>query len=183
MAVVISLLRGINVGGNHQIKMDALRELYASLKLKDIQTYVQSGNVVFRASDKDLAKLPRRIEDALEKKYGFRPDVIHRTASEMKDTVARNPFAGRGDIEPGKLLVLFLADRLSKEARAKVLELKIGPEEMHVSDQEVYIYFPEGMGRSKFPFTAFGKALQTSSTGRNWNSVTKLLEMAEKLEA
>ena len=82
MAVYISMLRGVNVGGHNRIKMDAVRGLYSSLKLRDPQTYVQSGNVLFRTEEQDLVKLRKRVESAIEKNFGFRPDVILRTPSE-----------------------------------------------------------------------------------------------------
>src|SRR5437899_12626071 len=100
MAVIISMLRAVNVGGHNKIKMDALRALYESLKLRDAQTYVQSGNVIFKTDQRDIARLAKRIEDGIARKFGFRPDVILRTAAEMRDVVARNPFAKRRGIEP-----------------------------------------------------------------------------------
>jgi uncharacterized protein (DUF1697 family) len=183
MAVIICMLRGVNVGGHNQIKMDALKALCVSLKLKDPQTYVQSGNVVFKTEEKDHKKLATRIQHAIERKIGFRPNVMLRTAAEMRKVVTRNPFAGRKDIEPGKLLVNFLAYDPGKDAREKALAIKVGPEEMHLIGREAYIYFPNGQGRSKFPWPAIERALGTSGTGRNWNSVTKMLEIAEKSEA
>jgi uncharacterized protein (DUF1697 family) len=183
MAVIICMLRGVNVGGHNQIKMDALKALCVSLKLKDPQTYVQSGNVIFQTDEKDLAKLTKRIQDAIERKVGFRPGVVLRTATDVKEVVARNPFAGRSGIEPGKLLVNFLAAEPDREAREKALAIKIGPEELHLLGREAYIYFPNGQGRSKLPWSKIERALGTSGTGRNWSSVTKMLEIAEKLEA
>jgi uncharacterized protein (DUF1697 family) len=182
MPVMICMLRGVNVGGHNMIKMDALKALCVSLKLKDPQTYVQSGNVIFRTEEKDQEKLTRRIQDAIEKTVGFRPGVMLRTLAELQQVVARNPFAKRSGIEPGKLLVNFLAADPGKQAREKALAIKmIGPEEMHLVGREAYIYFPNGQGRSKFPWTAIERALGTSGTGRNWNSVAKMLEIAEKM--
>ena len=181
MPVIICMLRGVNVGGRNMIKMDALKALCVSLKLKDPQTYVQSGNVIFSSGEKDLAKLAKRIQDAIEKAHGFRPGVMLRTASELQQVVAQNPFAKRSGIEPGKLIVNFLADDPGKQAREKALAIKIGPEEMHLIGREAYIYFPNGQGRSKFPWAAIERTLMTSATGRNWNSVTKMLEIAEKM--
>ncbi len=183
MTVIISMLRGVNVGGHNKIKMEALRALYESLKLRDPQTYVQSGNVIFRTEERDLGRLTKRIQDGIEKKFGFRPEVILRTASELRDVIARNPFAKRRGIEPGKLLVTFLASDPGAEAREKVLGIKADPEELQIESREVYIYFPNGMGRSKLPWAAIGKMLKTTGTGRNWNSVTKMLEIAKRLEA
>jgi len=101
----------------------------------------------------------------------------------MRSVVARNPFAKRKGIEPGKLLVNFLASDPGKDAREKALAIKIGPEELHLVGREAYIYFPNGQGRSKLPWAAIERALGTSGTGRNWNSVTKMLEIAEKMVA
>jgi uncharacterized protein (DUF1697 family) len=181
MTVIISMLRGVNVGGHNKIKMEALRALYESLKLRDAQTYVQSGNVVFRTNERDIARLTKRIEDGIERKFGSRPDVILRTAAEMREVVARNPFAKRRGIEPSKLLVTFLASDPDAEAREKVRQMKCDPEELRMEGREIYIYFPNGMGRSKLPWARLDKVLKTPVTGRNWNSVTKMLEMAEKI--
>ena len=177
------MLRGVNVGGRNMIKMDALKALCVSLKLKDPQTYVQSGNVIFSSKEKDLAKLAKGIQDGIEKNFKFRPGIMLRTADEVREVVKKNPFAKRSGIEPGKLIVNFLADNPGKQAREKALTIKIGPEEMHLIGQEAYIYFPNGQGRSKFPWPAIERALGTSGTGRNWNSVTKMLEIAEKMVA
>jgi len=183
MPVIICMLRGVNVGGHNMIKMDALKVLCSSLKLKDPQTYVQSGNVIFGTEEKDLAKLTKRIQDAIERKFSFRPDVILRTASELRDVIKRNPFAKRSGIEPGRLLVTFLAADPGKEARESALAIKTDPEEMHILGREAYTYFPNGQARPSVPWTKIERVLKTSGTGRNWNSVTKMLEIAEKLEA
>jgi len=84
MTVVISMLRGVNVGGHNKIKMDALRALYVSLKLEDVTTFIQSGNVVFRTKERELGKIGKRIGDGIEKSFGFRPEVILRTVEEMR---------------------------------------------------------------------------------------------------
>lgn len=182
MTVVISMLRGVNVGGHNKIKMDALGELYQSLKLRDAQTYVQSGNVIFRAAERDLARLTKRIEGGIEGKFAFRPDVILRTATELRNVIAKNPFAKRHGIESNKLLVIFLVSDPGAETREKILQIKCDPEELRIEGRELYVYFPNGMGRSKLSLAALEKTLKTPGTGRNWTSVTKMMEMAEKLE-
>jgi uncharacterized protein (DUF1697 family) len=183
MAVIICMLRGVNVGGHNKIKMDALKALCVSLKLKDPQTFIQSGNVIFRTEEKDLANVAKRIGDAIQKKIGFRPDVILRTAAELRDAIARNPFAKRTGIEPNRFLVTFLAADPGKEALKKALAIETAPEELHILGREAYIYFHNGMARPKMSWPKIERALGTSGTGRNWNSVTKMLEMAEKLES
>src|SRR5512132_4352069 len=113
------MLRGVNVGGHNKIKMDALSALYESLGLLDPQTYIQSGNVIFRTKERDLVLLTKRIEDGIERSFGFRPGVIVRTASELRDVLARNPFAKRpaGAIDPSRLLVTFLSRDPGAEAK------------------------------------------------------------------
>jgi uncharacterized protein (DUF1697 family) len=101
----------------------------------------------------------------------------------LKDVVARNPFADRREIEPGKLLVTFLTADPGEKARRQVRAIKTSPEELHIDGRELYVYFPNGMGRSRFPAGAIEKALAVSGTARNWNTVVKLLQMAETLEA
>ena len=177
----IAFLRSVNVGQN-TLKMQRVRELWADIGFKNVRTYVQSGNVVFRTKQRSPERLGKGIEDAIEEEAGFRAGVVLRSTAEMREVMANNPFAKRKDIEPGKLLVNFLAADSGKQAREKALAIKIGPEEMHLIGREAYIYFPNGQGRSKFPWPAIERALETSWTGRNWNSVTKMLAMAEKVE-
>jgi len=177
------MLRGVNVGPHNRIRMDELRALYASLRLSDPRTYVQSGNVIFRTKEKNSPELARKIQDAIEKKFGFAPAAILRTPEEFRKTIVANPFAKRKDIHPGRLLVTFLASEPSAEGRAAVLALDPGPEELHLIGRELYIYFPNGAGRSKLQWSSLDKKLETVGTARNLNSVTKMLEIAEQMEA
>jgi len=182
MAVIVSMLRGVNVGGHNKIKMDALRALCESLGLRDSQTYVQSGNVVFGTNERNLAKVSKQIADGIEREFGFRTEVIVRSTAEMRDVVARNPFAKRRGIEPGKLLVLFFSGQPGLDARERIQSIKADREELHLDGRELYIYFQDGQGRSKVSTAAIERMLKIPGTGRNWNSVTKLLEMAEGME-
>jgi uncharacterized protein (DUF1697 family) len=183
MPVIVSLLRGVNVGGHHKIKMDSLRDLYESLGLRKAQTYIQSGNVVCIAPGRDLTRLARRIEDAIEKSFGFRCDVVVRTASELKEAIARNPFAGRPGIDPAKLLINFLGSDPDADGCTTVLAMDIAPEELRIDGRHLYVYFPEGMARPKLAWPRVGKALKVPVTGRNLSTVHKLLALAEQLEA
>ena len=177
------MLRGVNLGPHNRVKMDELRALYESLKLREPQTYVQSGNVIFKTDERDLIKLTKRIEAAIEKKFGFRSDVVLRSTAELRDVIARNPFAKRRGIEPSKLLVTFLAGDPGEEARVTARAIKCAPDELFVDGREAYIYFPNGAGRPTLSWAGIPKILKVSGTARNWNSVTKMLEMAEKMEA
>lgn len=183
MIVTIAMLRGVNLGSHNRIKMDDLRALCESLKLRDVQTYIQSGNVVFRTAERDPARLARQLEEGIERRFGFRADVILRTASEMREAIRRNPFRSRRGVDPTKLLVTFLAGDPDPAAREKVLAIKADPEELRIEGRDVYIYFANGLAHPRLLWTAIAKMLKTSGTGRNWNTCVKLLELAEKLEA
>jgi uncharacterized protein (DUF1697 family) len=182
MPVLISLLRGVNVGGHHKVKMDDLRALYESLGFEDVQTHINSGNVLFRTGGRDLVRLRQRIEDAIESACGFRCDVILRTPSDLRQVIATNPFSARPGMDASKLAIHFLAADPSAAAREQVRAIDAAPEELHIDGRELYIYFPNGMARPKLSMPLLEKTLKTPGTSRNWNTVRKLLEVAEKLE-
>ena len=182
MPAVIAMLRAVNLGSHNRVKMDALCSLCTSLKLRDPQTYVQSGNVVFGTNERDLVKVSKRLADAIEREFGFRTEVIVRSTAEMGDVVARNPFAQRRGIEPGKFLVVFFSGQPGADAREKIQSIKTDGEVLYLDGRELYIYFPNGQGRSKISTAGLERILKVPGTGRNWNSVTKLLEMAEEIE-
>ena len=176
------MLRGVNLGAHNRIQMEALRAMYSSLKLEDPRTYVQSGNVIFRTKEKNMAKLATKIQDAIEKTFQCRPEVILRTTDELRRAIARTPFHQRHHLEPAKILVTFLAG-VPPDPRAALDGLKSYPEELHLIGRELYIYFPNGIGKSKLPWSAIEKRLKVTGTARNWNSVQAVLEIAEEMEA
>lgn len=182
MPVIICMLRAVNVAGHNKVPMAELRALCASLKLRDAQTYVQSGNVVFKTDERDLDALAKRLQKAIERKLGCCPEVILRTTAEMKDAIKRNPFAKRTGIEPNKLLITFFGAEPAAQARADATQLKPGREEMKLIGRELYMYFPDGLARPKLTWGMVERKLKVPGTARNWNTVNKLLEMAEKLE-
>ncbi len=183
MPILISMLRGVNVGGHNKINMTALRALYESLKLEDSRTHVQSGNVIFRSKEKMSRGLAKKIQNAIEREFGCRPEVILRTTDELRKAIAASPFAHRRNLEPGKILLTFLDAEPGPRAHATLLSLKSHPEELHLKGRELYIYFPNGAGKSKLPWASVAKLLNTTGTARNWNSVTKMLAIAEEMEA
>jgi len=164
------------------VKMDDLRAIYESLGFEDVQTYINSGNVLFRTAGRDLARLRKRIEDAIESACGFRSDVVLRTPADLRGVIARNPFAARPGLDGSRLAIHFLAGDPSTAARQQARAIKSEVEELHIDARELYIYYPNGMARPKLSLPFVEKTLQTVGTSRNWNTVRKLLEMAEKLE-
>jgi len=181
MTVLISMLRGVNVGSHNRIKMDALRGLYESLHLEEPRTYVQSGNVIFRTKGKNLAQLAKKIQSAIEKTFACRPAVILRTVDELRNAVAGSPFARRSSLEPSKILITFLAEIPGREAQETLAALKNHPEELHLKGRELYIYFPDGVGRSKLPWSQIEPLLNVTGTARNLNSCRAMLQIADEM--
>jgi len=178
----ICLIRGVNVGGNKLLKMDALRTLCEAIGVTGAKTYLQSGNVVFRSS-LDRSVLAKRIEDGIRKATGFEAKVILRTASEMRAVIAANPFTTGPQPDPRAFLVAFLGGEIGKDARTLLSRLKIDSEELHFGSHELYLYLPDGIAGSKLSNALTEKKLGVNVTARNWNTVSALLEMAEELSS
>jgi uncharacterized protein (DUF1697 family) len=183
MPVIVSLLRAVNLAGHNVIQMEALRAICESLGLSGARTYLQSGNVVFKSASRDLTALSKRFEDAIERRFSIRPCVISRTCGEMQDVIARNPFAGRRDVPPNKLLVTFLAGDPVPDASERLAGLTTGGEEIRLDGRHLYIYFRNGVGRSKVSPAVLERATGRPGTARNWNTVTALLKIARDMEA
>jgi uncharacterized protein (DUF1697 family) len=180
MTTFVSLFRGINVGGRRAIKMDELKALHESLGLKNVVTYIQSGNVVFTSDEVDLAQLPKQIEDGFTQKYGFHTNVLVRTSAELREIIDNNPFQNQQMKESKGVLVLFLATRPESTALEDLQKTYTGPEELYLIGQELYIYYSNGIGRSKLTLPLLEKKLKTIGTGRNWNTVLQLEKLMQR---
>ncbi len=182
MPVFVALLRGINLGPHRRMKMETLRSICESLGFEGVRTYVQSGNVVFRSKQAEPASVASRLRKAIGEAVGFEPEVFLRTAADLKLVIDRNPFALREDVSPDKLLVTFLERQPEPGAVSKVSQMRIRPEEFAMVGRELYVFYPDGMGRSKFPAAAISQLLKDAGTARNWNTVLKLFEIATAAE-
>ena len=178
--VLICLLRGVNVGGHHKIRMEELRALFAEpLGYQNPRTFIQSGNVVFevRGGKKEVA-ITDEIEKAIEARFGFHSDVILRSPSEMAGVIERNPFVGRPALDPSRLVVTFLSRIPDADARVRLEFVDPAGEELYLIGRELYMYFRDGQGKTKLSLPKVARALGEAGTARNWNSVLKLEEMA-----
>ena len=181
MAQYISLLRGINVGGNRKIKMADLKALYQSLNLSDVSTYIQSGNVIFKSETNDIKQLQITIEQAIEQHFGFTVAVDIRTLDEFKKALQALPFNNVNIAEDGsKVLISFLSEAPQTENITELLAYVQPPEKIVVSNDCAYIDYPNGCGRSKLTNVLIEKKLAVSATARNLKTVAKLLELAQK---
>lgn len=176
MARHIVLLRGINIGSRNRIAMPKLREALEGAGFEDVQTYVQSGNVVL-SSGKSAAEVARACERQIEKSFGLDIDVVTRTRAQLAKVVDANPLA-KVATEPKRYQVSFLSAKPSAEVRRKLEDAAAEDERVVFSGREIYAWHPEGIGRSRLWTLLAGRGLGVTATARNWTTVTKLLELA-----
>jgi uncharacterized protein (DUF1697 family) len=186
--VLIALLRGINVGGNKPVAMAALRDLLAKLGFGDARSILQSGNLVFRISGAGVparhgpAGLESMLEAEAAKRLGLQADFLIRTAKEWRTVVSRNPFRKEAERDPSHLLVMFL------KAAPKPSEIKaahdaiVGRETIRADGRQMYIVYPDGIGRSRLTNVLLEKKLGVRGTARNWNTVLNLATLADELD-
>ena len=173
MNTYVALLRGINVGGRNKIAMKDLHAAFVALGHGEITTYIQSGNVVFRSASKVPAKLGSAIEDEVSKTFGLEIGVLVRTPSDFDGLVRSNPFLVPGR-DTSRMLAVFLDEAPTADAITGLDPRRSPPDEFVVHGREVYLYCPNGFGRSKLSIDYFERRLRTRATARNWNTVVKL---------
>jgi uncharacterized protein (DUF1697 family) len=171
------------MAGHNKIKMTDLSSLYKKIGLKDVETFIQSGNVVFtdpgNLSETDLTE---QIEDAVSKKFKYNIPVIIRTPEEFREIVSLNPFSDVENFNPEKLAVIFLYEKPSEAQIGKVKNIDYPPDKFIINGKEIFIYCPNGFGKSKIYTGFFENKMKVSGTGRNWNTINALLKIAEKKE-
>lgn len=175
MSAWVLLLRGINVGGHHKLPMKDLKAILEHAGCVQVRTYIQSGNVVFGASIRNPTLFADRISDAIENEHGFRPAAHLLSADTLKAVVAANPYPDAVN-EPKTLHVTFLAETPQPGPVQRASEWLAATERFEVIGNCLYLHAPDGLARSKFA-AKVGKALGDSATSRNWNTVTKLVEL------
>jgi uncharacterized protein (DUF1697 family) len=181
MPAYVALLRGVNVTGHHSIRMEQLRGLCDRLGFERVETYVQSGNVVFQAKTENPALLSKLFSESILDSFGFETPVIVRTSKEMENVVADNPFLKEKDVDSSKLHVTFLREAAQKTSLKTLEKLATNQDRFYPASREIYLYCPEGYGRTKLSNNAIEKALSVTATTRNWKTTNKLLEMVSKL--
>jgi uncharacterized protein (DUF1697 family) len=180
MTTYVGLLRAVNVAGR-TIKMADLRELLDGMGLQEAQTLLQSGNVVFRSDIRTAAELERLIERELAQRLQLATDVFVRSGREWHEVVKANPFPSEAAQDPSHLLAIVLKET---PARAHVQALQnaiTGRELVQSKARCAYVVYPDGIGRSRLTSALIEKHLGTRGTGRNWNSVLKLRDLADSL--
>jgi uncharacterized protein (DUF1697 family) len=178
MSIYISMLRGINVGTQKRISMESLRGIYIDLGLEHVRTYVQSGNVIFESRDEQRLGLVSRIEAQIQQTCGYATEVFIRQAEELQRILASNPFLIQRNEDPSKLHVTFFYRSPSITQLNQLTTPGDTTDEFASAEMAVYLFCPNGYGKTKLSNSFFQRKLGTPVTTRNWNTVIALYKMA-----
>ena len=173
----IALLRGINLGGNNLIKMDALRAEFEKLGFKNVVSYINSGNLAFDTARSSEKKLSEKIEKSVEAMIGRNINVMIREQSDIENVIAKDPFKGKYESHK-EMHVLFMKDEMPADKKKLLLEQQTDDEKIVVHGREIYCHLKRGVAESALLGKMFiEKKLKVSTTARNWRTVQKLAEL------
>lgn len=181
MPAYAAMLRGINVAGHNPIKMEQLRGLCKGLGFQNVETYVQSGNVVFQTTAENPVAVSKSIGKVILESFGFDVTVILRTSKQIRSVIANNPFLKEKKVDSSKLHVTFLPETPQKGSLRKLEVLAMSPDQFYSAPHEIYLYCPAGYGRTKLSNNTIEKALSVNATTRNWKTTNILFEMVSKI--
>jgi len=175
MRTCISMLRGINVGGHKKVTMEQLRRCYESLGFDGVRTYIQSGNVIFEQQTAEGAVMVDRIQTGIKRSFGLDVRVIFRTKEEMLSVIKNSPFK---DLDQGKVHVTFLSEKPASPPLKEIDAARDRAEKVSVSGREVYLFCPNGYGKTKLSNQFLEGKLNVYATTRNWRTVNALSFLA-----
>jgi len=178
MTTYISMLRGINVGGHKKIKMDILKQLYAELGYTNVQTYIQSGNVIFQRQDINTVNLAKSIANQILEVTGLEVPVLVLKLDEMKRIIENSPFVFDSSKNPTSFHVTFLSEIPDTISFEKIKSTDFGADQFELLDKVIYVYCPTGYGKTKLTNTFFENKLKVTATCRNWKTVNELVRLA-----
>ena len=176
MPKYVALLRGINVGGNNMIKMEALRASIASLGFENVKSYINSGNLIFETAKTDDSELAKTIHDAIQRDFGFDISVMVRSIAEIEEIIAKNPFAGQFENHKDMHL-FFLNEELTAEQEALLFKKADDNEQFAVIDRHILCLLKISILDSSVGKRFIDKKLKVATTARNWRTVVKIVEM------
>ena len=177
----IALLRAVNLGSHNRVAMAELRACLEAQGFTRVRTLLQSGNAVFGGARRRAAALERQLEAAARSALALDTPFLVRTREEWDELVAANPFPREAAADPGHLLLFCLKDAPPRGAEAALQAASAGPARVRVLGREAYLVYPDGVGRSKLTAALVERRLETTGTGRNWNTVRKLQALAAAL--
>lgn len=174
MQTYISILRGINVSGHKPIKMDALQKMYADLNFKNIQTYIQSGNIIFQNKKTTHKDLEKKIAKNIFEEFGFEVPVIVKELGELTTIVKNNPFVNKRNEDLTKLHITFLSQEPEQINVEKIKGGQYQSDEFILIGSTIYLFCPNGYGNTKLSNTFFENKLKVVATTRNWKTTNEL---------
>jgi uncharacterized protein (DUF1697 family) len=172
----VALLRAVNVGGRNRIAMARLRELLEGLGYGEVRTHLQSGNAVFTAAGTPPERVAHELERALVDELGLAAKVLVRTQAELERVVAENPLLDLAS-DHARLLVTFLSDAPDREVIGGLALADFEPDVFAFGEREIYVWYPDGVRATRLSNAFWERRLGVVATGRNWNTVTRLLEL------
>jgi uncharacterized protein (DUF1697 family) len=168
------------MAGHNKIHMTELSALYWKMGFKDVRTYIQSGNVIFSLDVKtEIQTVASEIESAILKKFNDAIPVLIRTTGEIKKVISANPFSNEKKFDPARLAVIFLYEVPSEEQIEKVKNIDYPPDKFKIIGKEIFIYCPNGFGRTKLYTNFFENKMKVTGTARNWKTINSILEITE----
>lgn len=182
MTSYVALLRAVNVAGK-TLAMSALRDLASALDLGNPRTLLQSGNLIFSSTGRKPSELEALLEREADKRLHLATDFLVRSAPELAAIVAGNPFRAAARRDPAHLLVMFLKDKPPAGTVGALQTAIAGRERISADGRQLYIVYPDGIGRSKLTTSRIEKMIATRGTGRNWNTVLKLAASGASVSA
>jgi len=182
MARFVALLRGINVGGHRKVAMADLSALAATLGFTGTATYIQSGNLTFRAKG-TAAAVEKKLEQAIEARFGFPVEVVAREATTWSGYVAENPFPEASEAEPNRVMLLLSKAPPAATAIGALRPRAVDGERIEATSDAIWIHYPAGQAKTKLSPALLDRLVGSPVTARNWRTVTKLAEMTAALEA
>ena len=178
MIIYVALLRGINVGGHKKVPMAELRELLTNLGFQSVQTYIQSGNVIFESSKSDISEIENSIQKAILKSFGFEVSVIVKSNKELKAIFEASPFS----FEKKQNSYFIMLNKVPERQLVKEVDnLLHENEEIIIKKNCIYFYCSTGYGKTKFNLNTFERKLKVIGTARNYNTMVKLLSLSSDL--
>lgn len=178
MKTYIAFLRGINVSGQKKIIMADLRGMLRKLKFDEVETYIQSGNIVLKSNDDDCQKIAQKIKMGIADTFGFEVPVLVKTYKELKSIFDKNPFTEPSDIENKRVYFALLKKPPQPESIKEFRKEKFQGEQFVVANDCVYLNYQIGAGKAKLSNNLIERKLKVSATSRNYRTMTKLLEMS-----
>lgn len=174
----IALLRGINVSGYNKIQMTELKQLFMEMGFKNVTTYIQSGNVVFQTNIAEIDKIEQQIINSIKQTFGYMVQVIVLSKKSLETIYTSNPFLLEPNIDITKLHVTLLSNKPNEKDIIPLKTLSKNEDTFIIVDKTIYLYCPNGYGKTILNNNLFEKKLKISATTRNWNTISKLVELS-----